>query len=157
MNHSQKAHPCERQDKPQQRDQLATSSVRCPFAGRLEELAAPYYLLKKKGYDVIIASTKGGRIPLDPASLQQDNMTEHSKKFLEDCEPFLCFDRIFSAQKTTRLTRCVCWNMDGRLLSHCLRKDGTGWPYKACVYSCLVTQVFRQAAETRGFINLKQF
>lgn len=54
---------------------------------RLEELAAPYYVLKDKGYDVVIASTKGGRIPLDPASLQEQNMTDHTKKFLEDGKP----------------------------------------------------------------------
>jgi putative intracellular protease/amidase len=51
---------------------------------RLEELAAPYYILKNKGYEVEIASIRGGKIPLDPASLDEDNLTEHSKNFLDD-------------------------------------------------------------------------
>ncbi|CAL8471608.1 g11150 [Coccomyxa elongata] len=37
---------------------------------------------KKKGYGVTVASIKGGEVPLDPRSLQEENLTEHSKSFL---------------------------------------------------------------------------
>jgi putative intracellular protease/amidase len=48
----------------------------------LEELAAPYYELLAAGYDVDIASPKGGRPPADPKS----ELTESAsvKRFLED-------------------------------------------------------------------------
>lgn len=36
---------------------------------RLEELASPYYAFKDAGYSITIASPKGGKIPLDPASV----------------------------------------------------------------------------------------
>ena len=49
---------------------------------RLEELASPYYIWKNKGYIVTVASIKGGEIPLDPLSLKDDYLTEHSKTFL---------------------------------------------------------------------------
>ncbi|EIE21884.1 class I glutamine amidotransferase-like protein [Coccomyxa subellipsoidea C-169] len=49
----------------------------------LEELAAPYYIWKKKGYSVTVASIKGGQIPLDPMSLKDDYLTEPSKTFLD--------------------------------------------------------------------------
>ncbi|KAJ7527071.1 hypothetical protein O6H91_16G035000 [Diphasiastrum complanatum] len=47
----------------------------------LEELAAPYYIWKSKGFSVDIASIKGGKIPLDPASLSEGSTTEYTKKF----------------------------------------------------------------------------
>lgn len=92
-------------------------------SNRLEELAAPYYIWKKKGYSVTVASIKGesgfqtpaslaasllgicidtphhvniiltvvmacagGQIPLDPMSLKDDYLTEHSKTFLDSGE-----------------------------------------------------------------------
>mmetsp|Transcript_12033 Transcript_12033/g.19968 ORF Transcript_12033/g.19968 Transcript_12033/m.19968 type:complete len:225 (+) Transcript_12033:41-715(+) len=50
----------------------------------LEELAVPYFLFRKKGYQVVICSTKGGEIPIDDASLQGDFFTATSKEFMED-------------------------------------------------------------------------
>jgi putative intracellular protease/amidase len=50
----------------------------------LEELAVPYYLFRTKGYQVVVASTKGGEIPIDNASLQGDFYVEASKKFMND-------------------------------------------------------------------------
>jgi putative intracellular protease/amidase len=47
----------------------------------LEELAAPYYTWKSEGYEVAIATASPGKIPLDPASLQKDVLTQHSKSF----------------------------------------------------------------------------
>ena len=40
---------------------------------RAEELVAPYYVFKSAGFDVTVASIKGGQIPVDEASLQGEN------------------------------------------------------------------------------------
>lgn len=91
---------------------------------RLEEMAAPYYILKKKvlllfhsihsssrtcllpwqsllcakrelpapncmlrqGFEPIIASPAGGKIPLDPRSTQEEQLSATSKNFLKDSE-----------------------------------------------------------------------
>ncbi|NDF13212.1 MAG: type 1 glutamine amidotransferase domain-containing protein [Proteobacteria bacterium] len=51
----------------------------------LEELAAPYYAFKEAGYDVVIASVKGGMPPIDPKSLEDAKKKEHvSYRFLND-------------------------------------------------------------------------
>jgi putative intracellular protease/amidase len=50
----------------------------------LEELAAPYYLFKEAGYEVVLASPAGGPIPVDAGSLAGDFFTEHGKKFMHD-------------------------------------------------------------------------
>ncbi len=49
-------------------------------SSRLEEIAAPYYVFKEAGYGVDIASTSGGKIPMDEASLSSDFLTEAAKK-----------------------------------------------------------------------------
>jgi len=38
----------------------------------LEELATPWYALKDGGADVVLASIKGGAVPMDPRSIPQD-------------------------------------------------------------------------------------
>lgn len=50
----------------------------------IEELASPYYLFEGKGYDIVIASTAGGAIPIDAASLADGFFTEDAKTFLHD-------------------------------------------------------------------------
>eukprot|EP00923_Selenidium_pygospionis_P019234 GHVN01033661.1.p1 GENE.GHVN01033661.1~~GHVN01033661.1.p1 ORF type:complete len:226 (-),score=16.12 GHVN01033661.1:88-765(-) len=50
----------------------------------LEELAAPYYEFLAKGYDVTIASPKGGPVPIDSASLAEGVFTDCAKKFMHD-------------------------------------------------------------------------
>lgn len=50
----------------------------------LEELAAPYYVLKDAGAAITLASPKGGRPPLDPKSDLPENQTELTKRFLND-------------------------------------------------------------------------
>lgn len=35
---------------------------------RLSEVAVPYVIWKENGYDVTIASPKGGPVPIDPTS-----------------------------------------------------------------------------------------
>ena len=50
----------------------------------LEELAAPYYELRDAGAEVVLASPKGGRPPLDPASNEPDFQTEQTRRFEAD-------------------------------------------------------------------------
>eukprot|EP00246_Nothoceros_aenigmaticus_P006205 TRINITY_DN18998_c0_g1_i1.p1 TRINITY_DN18998_c0_g1~~TRINITY_DN18998_c0_g1_i1.p1 ORF type:complete len:227 (+),score=43.90 TRINITY_DN18998_c0_g1_i1:130-810(+) len=47
-----------------------------------EELVVPYYTFKDAGAEVVIASVKGGKIPIDAGSLSEGAITEHVKKFL---------------------------------------------------------------------------
>lgn len=50
----------------------------------IEELASPYYEFLAKGYEITIASPKGGAIPIDAASLGDGFFTEPAKKFMHD-------------------------------------------------------------------------
>eukprot|EP00929_Paragymnodinium_shiwhaense_P069802 TRINITY_DN3523_c0_g1_i1.p1 TRINITY_DN3523_c0_g1~~TRINITY_DN3523_c0_g1_i1.p1 ORF type:complete len:270 (-),score=81.83 TRINITY_DN3523_c0_g1_i1:489-1298(-) len=52
----------------------------------LEETAAPYYVFKEAGFEIVLASTKGGVVPIDAASLGGDFFTEAAKKFMHDGE-----------------------------------------------------------------------
>lgn len=52
----------------------------------LEELAAPYYRFKEAGYEITLASPKGGQPPLDPASSAPDFQTEDTQRFEDDAE-----------------------------------------------------------------------
>lgn len=49
-----------------------------------EELAAPYWLLTDAGWQVEIASIKGGEPPADPASAEGDALTDDVRRFLAD-------------------------------------------------------------------------
>ncbi len=51
----------------------APRSFSCADTCRAEELVAPYYVFKNAGFDVTVASIKGGQIPVDDASLQGEN------------------------------------------------------------------------------------
>jgi putative intracellular protease/amidase len=51
-----------------------------------EELAAPYYAFKTAGWDVTIASVKGGHAPRDPMSLGDAWMTDATRRFQQDAE-----------------------------------------------------------------------
>lgn len=50
----------------------------------VEEVAAPYYEFKAAGYDVTIASIKGGEVPFDEASLGEPFLTKVAEKFYKD-------------------------------------------------------------------------
>ncbi len=52
----------------------------------LEELAAPYYVFKDAGAELVLASPKGGQPPLDPKSDQPDAQTEATRRFRADRE-----------------------------------------------------------------------
>jgi len=50
----------------------------------LEEFAAPYYIFKDAGADVVVASPAGGQPPLDPKSDSADFQTELTQRFKAD-------------------------------------------------------------------------
>jgi putative intracellular protease/amidase len=52
----------------------------------LEELAAPYYVFKDAGADIMLTSPKGGRVPVDPKSQSIIVATSHTRRFLKDPE-----------------------------------------------------------------------
>ncbi|SHN43361.1 type 1 glutamine amidotransferase domain-containing protein [Chitinophaga sp. CF418] len=52
----------------------------------MEEFAAPYYYLVEHGVQVTIASPKGGKTPIDPASINEQFITPASKRLLSDPE-----------------------------------------------------------------------
>lgn len=52
----------------------------------LEELAAPYYRFKEAGWDITLASPKGGQPPLDPKSNEPANQTDQTRRFETDPE-----------------------------------------------------------------------
>ncbi len=51
---------------------------------RLSEIAVPYCVFDDNGYDVTIASTEGGEVPLDPASLAEKDSIPEVKRFMQD-------------------------------------------------------------------------
>lgn len=50
----------------------------------LEELAAPYYRFEQAGWQITLASPKGGKPPLDPKSNVEDFQTEDTRRFEAD-------------------------------------------------------------------------
>jgi putative intracellular protease/amidase len=52
----------------------------------LEELAAPYYVFKDAGVEIVLASPLGGQPPLDPKSNEPDFQTEMTHRFEADAE-----------------------------------------------------------------------
>ncbi|KAF7963011.1 dimethylallyltransferase [Cupriavidus sp. UYMU48A] len=65
-------------------DQLGNTGEKTGFW--LEELAAPYYVLKDAGVDVTLASVKGGQPPLDPKSNDPSSQTAATRRFEADAE-----------------------------------------------------------------------
>ena len=63
-------------------DQLGNTGKKTGFW--LEELAAPYYVFKDAGADVVLASPKGGQPPLDPKSDEADAQTDATRRFKAD-------------------------------------------------------------------------
>ncbi|PMZ85552.1 type 1 glutamine amidotransferase domain-containing protein, partial [Pseudomonas sp. FW306-2-11AD] len=52
----------------------------------LEELAAPYYVLKEAGAELTLASPKGGQPPLDPKSADESAKTDDTRRFEADSD-----------------------------------------------------------------------
>ncbi|QND70238.1 type 1 glutamine amidotransferase domain-containing protein [Tardiphaga robiniae] len=65
-------------------DQLGNTGRKTGFW--LEELAAPYYVFKEAGWDITLASPRGGRPPLDPKSNDPDARTELTLRFEKDAD-----------------------------------------------------------------------
>lgn len=65
-------------------DRLGDTDDRTGFW--LEELAAPYYRLREAGAELILASPRGGRPPLDPKSDAPEAQTEDTRRFEADAE-----------------------------------------------------------------------
>lgn len=65
-------------------DQLGNTGRKTGFW--LEELAAPYYVFKEAGYEITLASPKGGQPPLDPKSNEPDFQTGDTRRFEADAE-----------------------------------------------------------------------
>ncbi|MEU8076547.1 type 1 glutamine amidotransferase domain-containing protein [Catellatospora citrea] len=65
-------------------DQLGDTGRKTGFW--LEELAAPYYRFRDAGWDVTLASPRGGRPPLDPKSNEPDFQTDLTRRFEADAE-----------------------------------------------------------------------
>ncbi|MFY9656379.1 MAG: type 1 glutamine amidotransferase domain-containing protein [Methylocystis sp.] len=63
-------------------DQLGDTGKKTGFW--LEELAAPYYVLRDAGAKITLASPKGGRPPLDPKSNEPEFRTELTARFEKD-------------------------------------------------------------------------
>jgi len=63
-------------------DQLGNTGKKTGFW--LEELAAPYYVFKDAGAEVVLASPKGGQPPLDPKSNEPDFQTAATHRFEAD-------------------------------------------------------------------------
>jgi hypothetical protein len=66
----------------------------------LEELAAPYYIWKEKGFDVVIGAV-ADKIPLDAASLAENMKGPFASKFLED--------GITTCEWLPRYCAMLCW------------------------------------------------
>lgn len=65
-------------------DQLGDTGRKTGFW--LEELAAPYYVFKDAGAEIVLASPKGGRPPLDPKSNEPAFQTEQTRRFESDAQ-----------------------------------------------------------------------
>jgi putative intracellular protease/amidase len=52
----------------------------------LEELAAPYYAFQAAGAEIVLASPKGGRPPLDPKSNEPSFQTDLTRRFEADAQ-----------------------------------------------------------------------
>lgn len=63
-------------------DQLGNTGKKTGFW--LEELAAPYYVFKDAGAEIVLASPKGGQPPLDPKSNEPDFQTDDTRRFEAD-------------------------------------------------------------------------
>lgn len=65
-------------------DELGSTGKKTGFW--LEEFAAPYYVFKDAGAEIILASPKGGQPPLDPKSAEKDSQTKATGRFNSDAE-----------------------------------------------------------------------
>ena len=65
-------------------DQLGDTGKKTGFW--LEEFAAPYYVFRDAGAEIVLASPKGGQPPLDPKSDEADAQTPATERFKQDAD-----------------------------------------------------------------------
>jgi putative intracellular protease/amidase len=65
-------------------DELGSTGQKTGFW--LEEFAAPYYVFKDAGADIVLASPAGGQPPLDPKSSLPEFQTEFTERFNNDAQ-----------------------------------------------------------------------
>ncbi|KIG02938.1 type 1 glutamine amidotransferase domain-containing protein [Caballeronia concitans] len=65
-------------------DQLGNTGRKTGFW--LEELAAPYYVFKDAGAEIVLASPNGGQPPLDPKSNEPASQTDATRRFQADAD-----------------------------------------------------------------------
>lgn len=63
-------------------DQLGNTGQKTGFW--LEEFTDPYYKFIDSGYEVTIASPRGGKPPVDPKSIQKENQSESTQRLERD-------------------------------------------------------------------------
>lgn len=63
-------------------DQLGHTGKKTGFW--LEEFAAPYYVFRDAGAEIVLASPHGGQPPLDPKSDEAEAQTEATRRFKQD-------------------------------------------------------------------------
>jgi putative intracellular protease/amidase len=76
-------------------DQLGDTGRKTGFW--LEELAAPYYVFKGAGAEIVLASPQGGQPPLDPKSNEPSSQTDATRRFEADA------DALSALANTTKL------------------------------------------------------
>ncbi|GAX85663.1 hypothetical protein CEUSTIGMA_g13078.t1 [Chlamydomonas eustigma] len=65
-------------------NRMGSASDAAETGSWMEEVAAPYYVWKEKGYEVTITSLKGGEVPFDEGSLNPPFLTKEAEKFMLD-------------------------------------------------------------------------
>lgn len=65
-------------------DQLGDTGHKTGFW--VEEFAAPYYKFKDAGFNLTIATPKGGQAPIDPSSEVENAQTEATERYYKDAE-----------------------------------------------------------------------
>ncbi|AZA57842.1 type 1 glutamine amidotransferase domain-containing protein [Chryseobacterium shandongense] len=65
-------------------DELGNTGKKTGFW--VEEFAAPYYSLKDSGFDIVVATPKGGQAPIDPKSEDPDAQTPATERYYKDEE-----------------------------------------------------------------------
>jgi len=70
---------------------IVTSQAQMGEAGKptgvwMEEVTTPYYTFVGEGYEVVVASPRGGEMPVDPRSLEGAAVTDSVVRFQEDAK-----------------------------------------------------------------------
>jgi hypothetical protein len=68
----------------------------------LEELAAPYFVFKDAGAEIVLASPKGGQPPLDPKSNEPSFQTDLTHRFEADAAAKAQLARRFASIASSR-------------------------------------------------------